>query len=45
MTPPSFKRGDIVRWRAFMSDVEYYYGLVVECADFSEIGYMDYPYC
>lgn len=44
MTPPSFKRGDIVRWRAFLSDVEYYYGLVVACEEFSEIGYMDYPY-
>tara|TARA_Y100000310_G_C20680475_1_gene815619 strand:+ start:1662 stop:1970 length:309 start_codon:yes stop_codon:yes gene_type:complete len=44
MTTPSFKRGDIVRWRAFVSDVEFYYGLVIECDDFAEIGYMDFPY-
>jgi hypothetical protein len=44
MSTPSFKRGDIVRWRAFIADVEFYYGLVVACEDFAEIGYMDYPY-
>jgi len=43
MSTPSFKRGDIVRWRAFVSGVEFYYGLVIECDAFAEIGYMDYP--
>ena len=45
MSAPSFKRGDIVRWKAFVADVEYYYGLVIECEEFAQIGYMDYPYC
>jgi len=27
-----------------LENVDYYYGLVLECEDVSEIGHMDYPY-
>ena len=45
MSNETFHRGDIVRWKAFLDGVEYYYGLVLECDTFSQYGYIDYPYC
>ena len=45
MSNETFNCGDIVRWKAFLEGVEYYYGLVIECENFTEFGYMDYPYC
>ena len=44
MPNEAFNRGDIVRWRSFIDDVDYYYGLVIECENFAAYGYMDYPY-
>ncbi len=44
MSDPSFKRGDIVRWKAFFSNVEYCYGLVLESEKVSQYGYMEYPF-
>ncbi|MCK5342671.1 MAG: hypothetical protein KAR20_04665 [Candidatus Heimdallarchaeota archaeon] len=44
MSTETFNRGDIVRWRAFIDDVDYYYGLVLDCEDFSAYGHLDYPY-
>ena len=44
MSHETFNRGDVVRWRSFIDDVEYYYGLVIECENFEAYGYMDYPY-
>jgi hypothetical protein len=44
MARQSIKCGDVVRWRSFLEGVEYYYGLVLECEEISEIGHMDYPY-
>ena len=44
MSDPSFKRGDIVRWKAFFSNVEYCYGLVLESESVSQYGYMEYPF-
>tara|TARA_R110000823_G_scaffold218965_8_gene348027 strand:- start:1226 stop:1516 length:291 start_codon:yes stop_codon:yes gene_type:complete len=42
-TPP-FNRGDVVRWKSVLEGVEYFYGLVLNCEDISEIGYMHYSY-
>ena len=44
MTTPSFKRGDIVRWKPILDDVEYYYGLVLESETTDEYGSMEYPF-
>ncbi len=44
MSRQSVKCGDVVRWKSFLENVDYYYGLVLECEDVSEIGHMDYPY-
>jgi hypothetical protein len=41
---PSFKTGDIVRWKSFLEGVDFYYGMVLTCEELSEIGHMDYPY-
>ena len=39
-----FKTGDIVRWKSFLEGVDFYYGMVLNCEESSEIGHMDYPY-
>ena len=44
MSAPSFKRGDIVRWKPLLSNIEYYYGLVLESETTDEYGYMEYPF-
>ncbi len=41
---PPFKTGDIVRWKSFLEDVDFYYGMVLCCEESLEIGHMDYPY-
>lgn len=41
---PPFNRGDIVRWKSVLEGIEYFYGLVLNCEDVSEIGYMHYSY-
>ena len=41
---PPFKTGDIVRWKSFLEGVDYFYGMVLECTESSEIGHIDYPF-
>jgi hypothetical protein len=41
---PQYNVGDIVKWRAFVVDVDYYYGMVLACEEVKEIGHMDYPF-
>ena len=41
---PPFKTGDIVKWKSFLEGVDFYYGMVLECEELSEIGLLSYPY-
>jgi len=41
---PTFNVGDIVKWKSFLQDVDYYYGMVLICEEVKEFGHIDFPY-
>lgn len=39
-----FKCGDIVRWKAFTTEFEFHYGLVIGLEEFSEYYHYQFPF-
>lgn len=39
-----FKRGDIVRWKAYGQEFKFHYGLVIGVEEFSEYHHYEFPF-
>jgi hypothetical protein len=39
-----FKRGDIVRWKAYGQDFDFHYGLIIGLEEFSEYHHYQFPF-